>query len=557
MADYYYYLGPWRWVVNEEEGESSGSWMAPENTVGSIDLRPIPDQAITIHGSKPYGLFATTEVLDSEYDLLGRGDIRDLTVTSQMQNIWKGTTGYRPNGTRLVDLLHDHLILGGDPDGLDFCRPLMPNRLRNFEIYLSGHSCVKRWKCNPRNDASNREKQEWAVVRTMIQRQLVQSRNDARDGKLISPRTKQTDHEYHLRMAQVWVERGYEFDSIKPQSWPKNERPKPHDTSFSDDFNRPLLGTSYTFVDPADGFVISANTVLARNAAAGVASGAFASVRYDGIDLSSSDMFGQIIRISSPSASRYIGVALRFQTADATYYGIKYSHGTGTSGIWKVINSVGTHIAVSNWSQSFPATTYGEADGSSISSTMNGGFAVSVTDTAIPAGTRFGFISMASALSGGAADDALFGDLVSASEIITHLQLNTESLSTIIPIKQTINEWLNTQSKNNLCLTSWDINLVQTNTIDVDHLASIINEKQISTSWEQAVRQQRQICSDWLTSTLTDSESSIDWFQILVDLEIIPISWRRDSSSDIKIHPKRIWITDINGRVWVAKKRRT
>src|SRR5690606_29410538 len=120
MANYRYYLGPPIWVeATEDDG---AHYRAPEGVVGWIDLRTIPDQSQPA-APQQCGFFASTAPLGDDYDLLGTGDLRDLTVTSGMLDTWEGVTGYRPSGVRLVDLLHDHLTMGADPDGLDQARP--------------------------------------------------------------------------------------------------------------------------------------------------------------------------------------------------------------------------------------------------------------------------------------------------------------------------------------------------------------------------------------------------------------------------------------------------
>ena len=133
MANVNYYLGPWVW--------NGTGWEYPAGTLDGIDLRNLTHmgQSVTPNG---VGFFATTATLGAEYDLLGQGDLRDINSTGQIKTTWLGAAGYTPKGSKLVDLLYDHLVFGSDPTGADDCKPLLPDANNALSIHLAGHSRV-------------------------------------------------------------------------------------------------------------------------------------------------------------------------------------------------------------------------------------------------------------------------------------------------------------------------------------------------------------------------------------------------------------------------------
>ena len=134
-----YYLGPWIW---DEKFEGSGCWIPPAGTVGSIDLRTISHQSAKGGVSQGFGFFASSASLDSEYFLLGEGDLRSLRVSINSRSGWKNRIGYEPSGVTISDILFDTLTNGSDPTGQNKVRSLMPGINRKLEVHLGGHSLI-------------------------------------------------------------------------------------------------------------------------------------------------------------------------------------------------------------------------------------------------------------------------------------------------------------------------------------------------------------------------------------------------------------------------------
>ena len=62
-----YVYGPWRWETTQRFPQ--GCWMPPQGTVGTLDLRSIP-QCGQRGGEPGMGVFATQQPLGSDYQVL-------------------------------------------------------------------------------------------------------------------------------------------------------------------------------------------------------------------------------------------------------------------------------------------------------------------------------------------------------------------------------------------------------------------------------------------------------------------------------------------------------
>ena len=132
-----YYLGMWQW--NTDRGSY---YSAPAGMKGSIDLGILPEMAISGAPRRGCLCWSQDTVLGSDYALLGDGDCRELSATSAMQSVFKSLVGYKPQGTRLVDLIYDCLTSGSDPYGSTGPMPLMPGQDGWMDLWMPGHSRV-------------------------------------------------------------------------------------------------------------------------------------------------------------------------------------------------------------------------------------------------------------------------------------------------------------------------------------------------------------------------------------------------------------------------------
>jgi len=241
VADYRYIIGPYLW----RDDPLGGGYVLPDGAIGSLDVGSVAEMGV-IGGHRRCGLFwlpADAAFDAGVYSDLGRGDCRDLKSDAAMVSAWESLSGYSPSGETLVDLAWDHMTAGSDPDGLDGPYPLRPLRTGFLRLVFAGHSEVKRerfeWGKHP----------HWAKVRDSYKRLLGVARGRSVAGEFRNPlpdaagKRFQVDREFHLGVAQAAMEilaacGLTDFKDIRPNGWGRNEKPRAHGTTVSDNFNR-------------------------------------------------------------------------------------------------------------------------------------------------------------------------------------------------------------------------------------------------------------------------------------------------------------------------------
>ena len=387
-----YYLGPPKWYT-----EDISFYGPPEGTKGWIDLRNIPDQSVpNIIGN--CGFFASDEDLDSDYILLGTGDIREIHTNGKIIDIWKSITGYKPSGDKLVDILFDHLTNGADPDGENACKPLMPTSNLNLDIHLN--ELVKRIKVDTHDKYWNKivscEQKEYKKFREQC------LKNNSKDYLKF---LKKLTEKYKIKEDDAGI--------FIPKGMPK-EKPTPHNTTKTESW-------------PSDGNITSGqdNTWTVLDQAFTVVSGMVRSnannitstARLD-FDFSGSDLFAEERMSDNSSAAGNIltyGVMVRQDgTSTLTHYMSDFRNDTA---LWRTFRRVsgGFTSIGTNTSQgvSLNDIIKLEANGSTITRYKNGISQNSTTDTGITSGLRVGILSysVTSASSYIYADDFRGGDI--------------------------------------------------------------------------------------------------------------------------------------------------
>lgn len=368
---YRYYIGPWQWTGD--------SWTPPVGSLGAIDLRSVTDQGIQTLSDRPFGFFVLLDSLNSDYTLIGEGDLRELQISNATKNTWNSLMGYRPDGNTLLDLLVDQLTNGSDPDGAAGPCPLLPTVYGDLELHLGGHSKV--WS----------HAFHWGDPFTQnIQKTLHRAYNEAEHISL--------DHA--RRVLDYWCDK-YKLDKrdgwkelVPPEKRKNHPGVLPHQTTITDNFNR------------ADGAIGSSSEGWSWTAVTGAwnivsneveGTGANRTARAE-TDLSSSDHYSQVDIASTTANARGGGAACRFDSAANTCYIARVETATGAANdvyrIAKIVAAVLTELGTGVTSEySAPDTVRIDANGSAISFDLNGVLQESITDTAISSGTRCGMFA--------------------------------------------------------------------------------------------------------------------------------------------------------------------
>ncbi len=357
-----YYLGPYQWVDD--------SWQPPPTTVGSIDLRNLTHMG-TPAVQDGYGFFATTDLM-RDYDLLGRGDLREISSTSAMKSMWNSLLGYNPQGDKLVDLLYNHLTIGSDPVGALASRPILPAK-GNLTIHLGGHSPVKSTQFRIGHSPETNQ------VITVFQNDYREIRELVLDGKL------PTDH--HRKVLDFW---GDQFrinpDIFIPDNLPKETRLR-HDTSISDNFDgadNAAIGKQLTWVEPAGD-----NWENINNHGAATDGGITEDDKtcYANSALSGADQECQATTVlQNEAAFQHGGVCCRRSSVAVTCYGNRMDMNASDDKmfLFKIVTGtlsvLGSQIVVVT---SIPDTLKMTVAGSSLEAFLNGVSKSTVTDSAI------------------------------------------------------------------------------------------------------------------------------------------------------------------------------
>ena len=410
LHDYHYYLGPWAWI-SDTEGER---WSAPDGCIAAVDLRGLPAQELAgAYGDKPYGFFAATSPLASEYTPLGRGDCREIAVTGAMQDAWEALLGYRASGDWLVDLLWDQLTQGSDPSGDTPTSPLMPETGGRLSLHLPGHSIVRT------------ERFEWgqhahtAKVKDVLHRCYREAVKDER--------RKGGKSGHARRVLDCWCDKfriqGEGWRDLVPPELRKGHPGRlPHETTLTDNFNRADSATLGTASGGGTWTEVSGNLDIISNQAGAGAIGAdgATNARLES-DLSSADHYAQIVSNAAGGDNRYQSGCCRFSPSAQTFYYGLLRGGAPQESVRKRVAGVTTDLVTGSTGHISPFTSRTEANGSTIRLLKNGTQILSVTDTAISGGTRTGMIFRATS-TGERGDDWEAGDLsVSVARQFMHL----------------------------------------------------------------------------------------------------------------------------------------
>lgn len=425
MANWSYYLGPWQWIVEDEQGY----WSAPAGTAGLVDLRGLVDCALAgVDGDTPYGFFAVdpAESLGLDYLSLGQGDCRELQPSHLIRTAWGELTGHTPQGDTLVEWLWSQMTSGSDPTYDGPTPPLMPTVAGNIELHLGGHSRVKRERFDIRTHSHG------AMVKDVLQRQFRRHFEAVDQGRMRDGQ--------HRRILDFWCEKyrlngARDWEQLVPSDLRRHVPGRlPHETVITESFdtaNSSTLGPDLTWTEhlptpsPGDFSVVSngvratadTDNTIDHNKAA----------RADSA-LSGDDHYAQIAVAALASAAFKrisLGVIVRCNGSsfDNFYYGdIGNDFAVSEATIGKRVAGTYTELGTAGRTHALTETVLLEADGSNLDLRIDGGSEVSVTDTALTGDVYCGLFSYQSHFAGAAdGDNFEAGDLAAGGATILPL----------------------------------------------------------------------------------------------------------------------------------------
>lgn len=400
-GQYRYVIGP---VVEQVLGGLT-FYAPPESCVSWIDLRRMSEQSSL--GQLGCGFFTMPPgwSIPSGYHWLGggEGDCRSLYLTAEDQSAWASLIGVTPTrtaSTTLIDALDETLTDLADPSGENAPKPLVPGALSGppaeADIILGGHSRVRRRKV----PAAGRW---WNNLVALAKRDVQAIIDRDPHDKLWRKYVGSLSHKYHGRWDD---ERGNDFipDKAKKDREPTQGgrdarrwamRPE---TTYTDEFDRAdasTLGGSWTNYFGGSGEIGIASNAAYFGKSATWGGGVPESSRYDA-DVSSSDhVVGMTLAtfVGLSGSDMAFGPVARFSSSGETCYaGVSRVSTSFGSRLVKIMSGTLTELATTVGANADGDLAECEPDGSVITMYVNGGARLSLTDTAISAGTRGGVV---------------------------------------------------------------------------------------------------------------------------------------------------------------------
>lgn len=381
MSKLSYYLGPWQW-----RDSPMPSWRPPVGTRGAIDLGSLSDHAKPGH-DRPWGFFATTATMPSEYALLGVGDLREIKVDGFHRSLWQSVLGHAPDGDTLADLLWHHLTEGADHEGLFACGPLVPTHQLMLELHLPGHG-----------QPIKQERFEWGKHKhTAKLQRLLQAGFEQQFHAVAQGHAREGHHQRWLD-ASCKKYRVTDWQALVPKPLRAHvPGPLPHETTITEGFFKasgvddPGLGSDLTWTVNGNWRTLSSYAIRSSGS-----DGLSFAARAES-DLSSADHYAQIVAVTENNGLAQ-GPCCRFSTgtittgANQNFYCV-YNFGSNTT-ISKIVAGSQTDIDTDAYTTSAGDTYKVSASGSTITGYVNGTTRTGpTTDTTLTSNVRTGITS--------------------------------------------------------------------------------------------------------------------------------------------------------------------
>lgn len=362
--NYYYYLGP----LDEVDDIDGKCRRVPNGCVGVVDLTP-PETP-----SKNIAFLASTKELSEDHSLLLHGCIVEDLISESIKQKWEELTGYKPQGTYLVELLWDYLTNGSDPEGKDRVKPLMPTSHLLLELHLGGHSLIKKDKFDI-NTSPHKDK-----VISVLQKEYSSVKSEC----------DKTKSKKYLQVLDFMGEK-YKVENPEDIFIPagmEKEKAIPHETVITDSFNgadSSTLGVDLTWTVNSGNMRTNDNKAKATNNN----ESSWARAEHD---LSSSDNYAKsVVELWASGGASVIRIGTRQNASNTDRYAVRITKDTTSSHrTEKIISGSTTVLSTTDATGSFPETWKISADGSTIKAFLGSTEKHSSTDTSISSGVRGG-----------------------------------------------------------------------------------------------------------------------------------------------------------------------
>jgi len=420
--------GPYHYIVRLDWTE--GHWQAPPGFSIGLDLRSVPDQALSeTYGDWPW-CYALSDSyikpLDDQY-YIGEGHVRECSISSQsVRDALATFTGVAPTA-QTPTMLTYLLFISGEasaPDGNTPLKPILPTSDGECELWLPFHSLVY---CRPFGTWNPGGNPYHSRVRDLLRLDLETCDSDAKedarrlreqaaelrkDGRKKDANRKDQQATFakaHASRVLDGLCRKYECDAGEFSTVIRRGHVG---TSYADDFNRADSSTVTGWTEVSGNWEIKSNQL--RREGSGNCT-----IRYD-TAVGSADHLTYCTWVAEgPYEINYRsgGPTWRFSaSAETCYYARYYPNGGPKLYLCKIVAGEMTTITTDSslGSSGYGKIVKGKGNGSTQTCYFDGTLEITTTDTSISAGTKGG-IGNYSGVANGTVD---FDDWVIDDEIV-------------------------------------------------------------------------------------------------------------------------------------------
>lgn len=366
MVNYNYYLTQPQW----DNLAILPCYRMPDGATGMLDLRNLSDLSNpNLVGDDHIVLAWGPEPFNPVGDLLGRGDIRSISSSTSMQDIWFSNLHTRPrsDGT-LLDMLVDHLTNHGSPDGsLTPC--LIPDNRNLLSLNLVGHPTL--WSRNYSFGENSQYEDRLKTKRQLDFNKIYQ------DDPIIARK--------FLGMQMLNLKQSFNNINAWRQLVPNNlistiaseGGPLHPSTDVSDSFDRAdstSLGASWDEFDL--GLAISSNTIVPDlNNNSGAARHVTA--------LSSDDHYAEVLMVADIAEGQGVGALTRKDNSATETFYLAWPSNDTTLILYSLVSGVATVLSSSTYTFTGNQVIRMVSSGSSQYLMLNDTVQINVSNTSI------------------------------------------------------------------------------------------------------------------------------------------------------------------------------
>lgn len=362
------YLAPFQQSQTDPGGQVC--WVAPAGVTALIDLVPPGQDA---DPDINFALMLSDEMLpeSDQYHYFGSDNVTELQIDGVGRDAWEAVTGYRPTAATVAECLAQHLLIGSDPTGEAFTRPLTAGFNRGLEVHLGGLV--------------------WSHTLPGLSDELAIPVMRVESESLAEVYREQGETQYRLAMGAL--RKKYQTRPIKELIqflYPSGRDDLPLIDELSPQTVKtetwPTTGAVTSGQDNAWTVVSGAPTVSPAGSIKPTSISAEDKCLL-GYTFGGNDMAAQWT-VGTGGVNGFLGTLIRSNATATNAYLLPYKRGNLGYAVFKLVSGTYTQLGANFSTSALNDVVYGSAIGSGLITKKNGSTIYSSTDTAVSSGTR-------------------------------------------------------------------------------------------------------------------------------------------------------------------------